>query len=188
MAKNTVVNLRTEAGASIFKSKLADSLTLSRGIISLVILSLSLIGKDAYLAVVILSLVGGATDMFDGKAARRYLKSRESRLGRYDLEIDTFLILCIIGYFTISGIVIPRVAGFVWIGLAVAAAVLYNRRPKALIMFEVPSVLIVLTATGLYDLKIFLAVIAPVFLVGVVINYKRVLYLLFEHYPRIFSR
>ena len=90
------------------KENLADFLTLSRVIIGLIILSLGFIGKDAYITVVILALIGGATDIFDGKAARRYLlKKRQSRLGKYDVDIDNFLVLSIIAYISFSGIVSP---------------------------------------------------------------------------------
>jgi len=177
-----------ETPLSLFKEKLADLLTLSRGIISLVILFLSFIGRDAYLTVVILALVGAATDMFDGKAARRYLKNRQSKLGEYDVEIDTLFVLCIIAYFSLSGIVAPRVVGLAWIGLALMAVILSKRAPKVLLMFEIPSVLAILTITGFYDFKIFISIVAPVFFAGVIINYKRVLYLLFEHYPKLFSK
>ena len=86
----------------IIKENLADFLTFSRAIIGFVILTLSLCGKNAYIVVVILSLVGGATDMFDGKVARRYLKGKTDRLGKYDLEIDTFFVLSIIFFISIS--------------------------------------------------------------------------------------
>ena len=109
---------------SLLRERLADFLTLSRGIIALAILSLSFIGKDAYITAVILALIGAATDIFDGRAARRYLKSRESKLGKYDVEVDTFFVLCILSYFSLSGIVIPKAVGLAWIGLALTAIVL----------------------------------------------------------------
>jgi len=185
---NKISDLETKAASfSSFKERLADLLTLSRGVIGLVILSLSFIGKDAYLTVVILALVGAATDVFDGKVARRYLKNRESKLGKYDAETDTLFVLCIIAYFSLSGIVVPRVMGLTWVGLALMAVIVSKRAPKVLLMFEIPSVLAILTITGLYDFKIFVSIIVPVFFAGVIINYKRVLYLVFEHFPRVFS-
>ncbi len=91
---------------SYVKSRLADILTLSRVIIGLVILTLSFLGEEAYMTVVILALLGGATDISDGKIARRYLsKYGEGKLGKYDLTIDTSFVLCITGYFTFSGII-----------------------------------------------------------------------------------
>jgi len=189
MVDNKISDLETKAAPPFsFKERLADLLTLSRGVIGLVILSLSFIGKDAYLTVVILALVGAATDIFDGKVARRYLKNRESKLGKYDAETDTLFVLCIIAYFSLSGIVVPRVMGLTWVGLALMAVIVSKRAPKVLLMFEIPSVLAILTITGLYDFKVFISIIAPMFFAGVIINYKRVLYLVFEHFPRVFSR
>ena len=78
MVGNNKPSLEIESRTlSFVKKNLADFLTLSRAIIGLTILSLSFVGRDAYIAVVILTLIGGATDIFDGKAARRYL--RENR-------------------------------------------------------------------------------------------------------------
>ncbi len=172
----------------LLKEKLADLLTLSRGIIALVILSLSFIGKEAYLAVVILVLVGVVTDILDGKAARRYLgKGRESRLGKFDLEVDTLFVLCTMAYLSFSGIVIPRVFGLAWIGLAVITVLLCRRKTKILLIFEVPMVIALLVISGIYSLKIFAFIILPAMLIGLIINRKRVLYIIFEYWPKVFS-
>ena len=173
---------------SPLKENLADFLTLSRAIIGLTILSLSLIGKDAYIAVVILALIGGATDIFDGKAARRYLReNRQSKLGKYDVEIDNLFVLCVIAYLSFSEIVIPKVAGLGWIGLALMAIVLSKGRAQILILFETAGVIALLIITGLYNLKIFALIIAPTVIAGVLINYKRVLYLVFDYWPKLYS-
>jgi len=173
---------------SPLKENLCDFLTLSRAIIGLTILSFSVIGKDAYVAVVTLALIGGATDIFDGMAARRYLrKNRQSRLGKYDVEIDNFFVLCIIAYLSFSEIVIPKVAGLGWIGLAIMAIVLSKGRAQILILFETAGVIGLLIITGLYNLKIFALIIAPTVIAGVLINYKRVLYLVFDYWPRLYS-
>jgi len=179
----------TDGTPSFLKEKLADFLTLSRGIISLVILSLSFIGKDAYIGVVILVLVGAVTDIFDGKTARRYLgKNRKSKLGKYDLEVDTLFVLSTIGYFSLSEIVIPRLMGLGWIALAVITVALYKRSPKILVLFEVPSVIVLIVSAALYNLEIFLTIIAPALVTGIIINHKRVLYLIFEYWPKTFSK
>ncbi len=190
MSGNGKSSLRTESGIhSFLREELADFLTLSRGIIGLVILSLSFLGKDAYIAVVMLTLFGAATDIFDGKAARRYLgEDREGKLGKYDIEIDTLFVLCIFGYLSFSEIVIPRAVGLGWIGLALIAALLYKRKPKVLLLFGVPSVMALLILAALYDFKIFAFVIVPAMVAGIIINHKRVLYLVFEYWPRVFSK
>ena len=173
---------------SPLKENLADFLTLSRAIIGLTILSLSFIGKDAYLTVVILALIGGATDIFDGKAARRYLhENRQSKLGKYDVEIDNLFVLCVIAYISFSEIVIPMVAGLGWIGLALLAIVISKGKAQILITFETAGVIALLIITGLYNPKIFALVIFPTVIAGVLINYKRVLYLVFDYWPRLYS-
>ena len=190
MGSNNRPSLGQESGVlSFVKEELADFLTLSRAIIGLVILSLSFVGRDAYLAVVILTLCGGVTDIFDGKAARRYLgEDREGKLGKHDLEIDTFFVLCVLCYLSLSEIVIPKIVGLAWIGLVVIAAILYKRKPKVLLLFEVPTALALLAVAGLYDVQIFALVIMPAVLLGVIINYKRVLYIVFEYWPKLFFK
>jgi phosphatidylglycerophosphate synthase len=173
---------------SPLKENLADFLTLTRAIIGLTILSLSFMGKDAYISVVILALIGGATDIFDGKAARRYLReNRQSKLGKYDVEIDNLFVLCIIAYISFSEIVIPMVAGLGWIGLALLAIVISKGKAQILITFETAGVIALLIITGLYNPKIFALVIFPTVIAGVLINYKRVLYLVFDYWPRLYS-
>jgi len=188
MAGNEESGLRIKnSPLSLLRERLADFLTLSRGIIALAILSLSFIGKDAYITVVILALVGATTDIFDGKAARRYLKNRESKLGKHDVEVDTFFVLCILSYFSLSGIVIPKAVGLAWIGLALIAIVLYKRKLKVLFTIEISSVLASIAIAGLYDFKLFISIILPVILAGTIINHNRVLYLVFEYIPKTFS-
>ena len=189
MIRNDKPILEVESGTiSPLKENLADFLTLSRAILGLTILSLSLIGKDAYISVVILTLIGGATDIFDGKAARRYLhENRQSKLGKYDVETDNLFVLCIIAYLSFSEIVIPMAAGLGWIGLAIMAIALSKGKAQILITFETTGVIALLIITGLYDLKMFAFIIAPVVIAGVLINHKRVLYLVFDYWPRLYS-
>lgn len=131
------------------KAKLADILTLTRVVLGVVILSLSLVGRDAYIAVVILVIIGGITDIFDGRIARRYLGGgQEGILGKHDLEIDTFFVLCALGYFSFSGIVIPMAVGLSWIGLAVIVIAVYRAKPKILLIFEVPTILTLIVISG----------------------------------------
>ena len=170
------------------KARLADFLTLSRVVIGLVVLSLSFAGKDAYMAVVILLIIGGITDVFDGRVARRYLgEKREGALGKHDLKIDTLFVLCALAYFSFSEIIIPRVAGLSWIGLAVVALVVYGGKPKILLIFEIPAILALIVIAGLYDLRVFTLIVLPALCIGVIINHRRICYQIFENFPRIFS-
>ena len=177
-----------EENLCFLKRNLADFLTASRAIIGLIILSLSFIGKSAYIAVVILTLAGAATDILDGKVARHYFgESREGRLGKHDVEVDTLFVLCVMGYLSFSGVVIHRAIGLGWIGLALMAIVISKGRAQILILFETAGVIALLIITGLYNLKIFALVIFPTVIAGVLINYKRVLYLVFDYWPRLYS-
>ena len=133
-------------------------------------------------------MIGGATDIFDGKAARRYLReNRQSKLGKYDVETDNLFVLCVIAYLSFSEIVIPKVAGLGCIGLALMAIVLSKGKAQILILFETAGVIGLLIITGLYNLKIFALIIAPTVIAGVLINYKRVLYLVFDYWPKLYS-
>lgn len=184
--RNTDLKRKSEA-LTLLEERLADLLTFSRLIIGLVILYLSIIGPEAYTAVIVLALIGAATDILDGMAARRYLGSgREGRLGKYDIVIDTIFIFCIIAYLSFSGIVIPRAVGLGWIGLATVAAILYKDKQKILTLIEIPSVMAILAAAGLYDLRSFIAIVVPAFIFGLIINRRRVLYLIFKKWPRMF--
>ena len=172
-----------------FKERLSDFLTASRLLIGLVILSLSFIGKDAYLAVVILVIIGGITDIFDGRAARHYLgDNREGKLGKYDMEIDTFMVFCTLAYLSLSEIVIPRLAGLGWIALALIVIFACKRKTKVVLSFEIPSILALIVIAALYDLRLFAITALPALCAGTAINYKRIRYLLFDYFPKIFSR
>ncbi len=173
---------------SAIKDKLADLFTLSRAVIGLVILSLSFLGKDAYITVVILALVGAATDVLDGRAARRYLgNDRRSKLGRHDLTVDTLFVLCILAYFSLSGIVVPKVLGLVWIGLGLICALIWKLKAKALNLFEIPTTLSLFAIAGIYDMRLFLMVIVPATTAGVVFNWDRMWYVIHVKIPGDFS-
>jgi len=67
------------------------------------------------------------------------------------------------------------------------AIVLSKGKAQIVILFETAGVIALLIITGLYDLKIFFLVIFPTVIAGVLINYKRVLYLVFDYWPRLYS-
>jgi len=190
MSGNNEHSLRLEESELGFlKRNLADFLTFSRVIFGLIVLSLSLIGKSAYVTVVILTLVGATTDILDGKVARHYFGGRrEGRLGKLDPAIDTLFVLCVLGYLSLSGVVIHRAIGLGWIGLVIIAALLTKRNLKVLVFCEVTTVISLLVITLLYDPLIFGLVIAPAMAAGIIINRKRVLYLVFDYWPSLFSK
>ena len=190
MSENSEHSLKVEEeNLGFLKRNLADFLTLSRVITGLIVLSLSFMGKSAYVAVVSLTLVGAATDILDGKVARHYFgEDREGRLGKYDHEIDTLFVLCVMGYLSFSGVVIHRAIGLGWIGLVLIAYILSRRDLRVLVISEVTTVIALLAIALLYDPPVFGLVIAPAMTAGIIVNRRRVLYLLFDYWPSIFSR
>ena len=190
MNQNSEHSLRLEeASLHFLKRNLADSLTASRIIIGLVVLSLSFIGRSAYLAVIILTLVGAATDILDGRVARHYFgENREGRLGKHDVEVDTLFVLCVLGYFSFSGVVIHPAIGWGWIGLVLIVTILYKKNLKVLIISEVTTVITLLVITLLYDPLVFGLIVAPAMAGGIIVNRRRVLYLVFNYWPSLFSR
>jgi phosphatidylglycerophosphate synthase len=178
-----------EANLCFLKRNLADFLTLSRVIIGLIILSLSFMGKSAYMAVVILTLVGAATDILDGKVARHYFgEDREGRLGKYDHDIDTLFVLCVMGYFSFSGMVIHWAIGLGWIGFVLIAYILSKRNLRVQVISEVTTVIALLVITILYHPLVFALIIAPAMTAGIIVNRRRVLYLIFDYWPSMFSK
>ncbi len=190
MNEDSEHSLRLEEGNLRFlKRNLADFLTVSRVIIGLIVLSLSFIGKSAYIAVVILTLVGAATDILDGKVARHYLgEDREGKLGRHDVEIDTLFILCVLGYLSFSGVVIHRAIGLGWIGLVLIAYILSKRDLRVQVISEVTTVITLLVIALLYDPLVFGLIIAPAMTGGIIVNRRRVLHMIFDYWPSLFSR
>ena len=189
MSENDEHIVKLEEGDLPFlKRNMADFLTLSRVIIGFVILSLIFTGKGAYIAVVILTLVGAATDILDGKVARHYFKEdREGRLGKYDHEIDTLFVLCVMGYLSITGIVIHWAAGLGWIGLVLIANILSQRDRRVQVIFEVTTVIALLVIALLHSPLVFGLIITPAMTAGIIVNRHRVLYLIFDYWPSIFS-
>ena len=190
MSENKERSLKLEEeNLCLLKRNLADFLTVIRLIFGLIVLSLSFIGKSAYIAAVILTLVGAVTDILDGKVARHYFsENREDRLGKHDVEIDTLFVLCVLGYLSFSGVVIHRVIGLGWIGLVLIATILSKRSLRVLVISEVITVVALLVIALLYDPLVFGLVIAPAMIGGIIINRRRVLYLLFDYWPSMFSK
>jgi len=190
MSVNNEHSLKLEEGnLSFLQRNLADSLTLSRVIIGLIVLSLSFVGRSAYLAVVVLTLVGAVTDILDGKTARHYFgENSEGKLGKHDVEIDTLFVLCVMGYLSFSGVFIHGAIGLGWIGLVLIATILSKRDLRVLSIAEVATVIALLVITLLYNPLVFGLIIAPAMTGGIIVNRRRVLYLIFNYWPSLFSR
>ena len=173
---------------SVIKNNLADCFTLSRGIIAVIILLMSLVGKDAYTVVVVLALIGAATDVLDGRIARRFLgKDRKGKLGKCDLAFDTFFVLCIMAYLSVSRIVMPMALGLVWIALALIASSVWKFKAKVLNLFEITTILALFAIAGIYDPKLFFLLIVPATLAAVIYNWDRMWHVVRVKIPREFS-
>lgn len=190
MSENGNYNLKfNEGNLNFLQRNLADFLTLGRAIIGLIILSLSFVGKNAYLAVLTLTLIGAVTDILDGKVARHYFNgNREGKLGKHDIEIDTLFVLCIMGYFSLSGIIVYNIISLGWIGLVIIAVIVSRRNLKVMVISEVITVIALLIVSLLYSPLIFSIIIVPVMTAVIVINWRRVRYLVFDHWPSMFLK
>ena len=94
--------------------------------------------------------------MLDGRIARKFLsKDRKGKLGKYDLLFDTFFVLCILAYLSLSRIVMPMALGLAWIVLAVIASSVWKFKAKVLNLFEITTILTLFAIAGIYDLKLF---------------------------------
>ena len=128
-------------------------------------------------------------DMLDGKVARHYFGDNgEGKLGKHDAEVDTLFVLCVLGYFSFSGVVVNVAAGWGWIGLVLVATIVSRRSPKVLVPAEVVTVIALLVITLLHDPLVFGVVIAPAMAGGIIVNRRRVLYLIFDYWPSMFSK
>ena len=173
---------------SAIKNNLADFFTLSRGFIGIIILLISLVGKDAYTVVVVMALIGAATDVLDGRIARRFLgKDRKGKLGNCDLAFDTFFVLCIMAYLSVSRIVMPMALGLVWIALALIASSVWKFKAKVLNLFEITTILALFAIAGIYDLQLFFLLIVPATLAAVIYNWDRMWHVVRVKIPREFS-
>ncbi|MBN2239650.1 MAG: CDP-alcohol phosphatidyltransferase family protein [Dehalococcoidales bacterium] len=171
----------------IIKRNLPDFLTVCRLICGLAILVLSLAGRDAYVAVVILIFVGGLTDIMDGRAARRYLgKGREGRLGKHDILFDITFLLCAVVYFSLADIVINATLGLAWAAFVFLAVLVTRRDRRVIIVCEVITVVSLLVITLIYDPGFFVTVVVPVMVIGIFINRRRLMYILFRYWPALF--
>jgi hypothetical protein len=91
-------------------------------------------------------------------------------------------------YLSISGIVIHRAIGLGWVGLALIAIIISGRNLKVIVASEIITVIAVLVIALLHSPLIFGLIIAPAGFVGIFINRRRLLYLVFNYWPSIFSK
>ncbi len=92
--------------------KLADLLTASRALVALLILLLSLEGKKALPAVILLTIFGWTTDILDGHLARKAKDPNKENtwLGEHDFLLDMIMVFSGFVYLTLAGFISPLLA------------------------------------------------------------------------------
>ena len=82
-------------------NKVPDLLTLSRGVIAVAIFSLGFVGKQALEAVIVLTMIGWTTDIFDGRLARKYNKP-PTWVGEQEFTFDMMMVFSALCYLTMD--------------------------------------------------------------------------------------
>jgi len=125
--------------------KLPDLLTLSRGLIAIAILALGFVGARALEAVILLTMLGWTTDIFDGKLARRYNKP-PTWIGEQEFVFDMAMVFAGLCYFVLAGFV-PYTYALIYV--LVAAVFIVLLRSKMITMsFATPLVALPLVVAG----------------------------------------
>ncbi len=117
--------------------KLPDLLTLSRGLVAVVILYLGFVGERALEAVILLTILGWTTDILDGRLARKYHKP-PTWIGEREFLFDMVMVFSGLAYLVMSGLIIAWLA---LVYIAVAAVFIAFFRSKMIMMsFATPLV------------------------------------------------
>ncbi len=117
--------------------RVPDLLTALRGVIAIAIALLGFVGRGALEAVVLLTLLGWTSDIFDGRLARRY-KKEPTWIGEREFLFDMVMVFSGLCYLVMAGFV-PFIVAAVYIG--VAAAFIATFRSKSVTMsFAFPLV------------------------------------------------
>ncbi len=135
-----VVGAATSAYNGLWVSEMKrvpDLLTLSRGVIAVAIFSLGFVGKDALEAVIVLTMIGWTTDIFDGRLARKYNKP-PTWVGEQEFTFDMMMVFSALCYLTMTDYV------NLWLTLpyvmVAAACIAYFRSKSVTMSFAFPVV------------------------------------------------
>jgi hypothetical protein len=117
--------------------RVPDFLTLSRGVIAVAIFSLGFVGKSALEAVILLTMIGWTTDIFDGRLARKYNKPT-TWVGEQEFTFDMMMVFSALCYLTMADYV------NLWLTLpyvmVAAACIAYFRSKSVTMSFAFPVV------------------------------------------------
>ncbi len=123
--------------------KIPDLLTLSRGLIAAAILALGLVerlgllGQSALTTVLLLTMLGWTTDIFDGRLARKYDKP-PTWVGEKEFAFDMAMVFAGLCYLVLSRF-IPFVPAVIYVMVA-AAFMAYFRSKMVTMSFATPLV------------------------------------------------
>ena len=117
--------------------RLPDLLTLSRGLVAAVILLLGFVGARALEAVILLTIVGWTTDIFDGRLARKYNKP-PTWIGEREFIFDMVMVFSGLCYLVMSGLINGWLA-LIYI-LVAAVCIAFFRSKMITMSFATPLV------------------------------------------------
>jgi phosphatidylglycerophosphate synthase len=138
-----------EEAVMIRAKTIADTLTVTRVFLALLILWVGVTGGSEALPAAMTALIfAWATDLLDGPFARRDPSAEQTWVGERDLHADMSVGLCVLGYLTFSGF-IPVWAGVAYLALCVAL-LLYFRSVHLGWLVQAPPYLMMLILSLLY--------------------------------------
>ncbi len=120
-------------------SKAPDLLTASRGVIAVVIVSLSLTGQEALSWVILLTMVGWTTDILDGRVARRQNKE-PSWVGEHEFTFDMIMVFSALVYLVMAGFV-PVLPAAIYVAVA-ALFIVFCQSKSVTMSFAFPLVVL----------------------------------------------
>ncbi len=117
--------------------RVPDVLTLSRALIAAAIFALGFVGKSALPTVILLTMLGWTTDIFDGRVARR-LNKPPSWVGEKEFAFDMAMVFAGLCYLVLSGFIrfVPAIA----YTMIAAAFIAYFRSKMVTMSFAAPVV------------------------------------------------
>jgi len=117
--------------------RVPDYLTALRGFIAVAIACLGFVGRGALETVVLLTMLGWTSDIFDGRLARRY-KKEATWIGEREFLFDMVMVFSGLCYLVMVGFVPYLLAG-IYVGVA-AVFIAYFRSKSVTMSFAFPLV------------------------------------------------
>ncbi len=103
-----------------------DLLTVSRGVIALAILALGFLGGRALVWVILLTMLGWTTDIFDGRLARRQHKP-PTWVGEHEFAFDMVMVFAALCYLVMARLV-PVLPAAIYVAVAAPFIVVFQSK------------------------------------------------------------